>query len=282
MKFNIVLVGTQNKKDLVHLKVLLDVSQILQLGLEDLGHEVSLGSSLAKDTLNIILGYHHLWGKRLPADYECIIYQLEQFYENDEWAPDLLSNFKAKYHRTLRSCRYIWDFSKANIEHLANCGIKATYKPIGFHPKMRRIRPDTKKDIDILFYGSTNPRRLKILNELAKKHTVKILFGVYGPERDAYISRAKIVLGIHFYQARLFDEVRTTFLMNNRIFTVLEDTPHRKYDDVLVYAEYDRLVETCEYYLDNENLASEKAAQAFRVFSRYPESEFLKSAIEKL
>lgn len=282
MKFNIVLVGTQNKKDLVHLKVLLDVSQILQLGLEDLGHEVSLGSSLAKDTLNIILGYHHLWGKRLPADYECIIYQLEQFYENDDWAPDLLSNFKAKYQRTLRSCRYIWDFSKANIEHLANCGIKATYKPIGFHPKMRRIRPDTKRDIDILFYGSTNPRRLKILNELAKKHTVKTLFGVYGQERDAYISRAKIVLGIHFYQARLFDEVRTTFLMNNRIFTVLEDTPHRKYDDVLVYAEYDRLVETCEYYLDNENLASEKAAQAFRVFSRYPESEFLKSAIEKL
>ncbi|TDI83113.1 MAG: hypothetical protein E2O79_05595 [Caldithrix sp.] len=282
MKFNIVLVGTQNKKDLVHLKVLLDVSQILQLGLEDLGHEVSLGSSLAKDTLNIILGYHHLWGKRLPADYECIIYQLEQFYENDECAPDLLSNFKAEYQRTLRSCRYIWDFSKANIEHLANCGIKATYKPIGFHPKMRRIRPDSKKDIDILFYGSTNLRRLKILNELAKKHTVKTLFGVYGQERDAYISRAKIVLGIHFYQARLFDEVRTTFLMNNRIFTVLEDTPHRKYDDVLVYAEYDRLVETCEYYLENENLASEKAAQAFRVFSRYPESEFLKSAIEKL
>ncbi|MCH8021846.1 hypothetical protein IH785_18615 [candidate division KSB1 bacterium] len=70
--------------------------------------------------------------------------------------------------------------------------------------------------------------------------------------------------------------------MNNRIFTVLEDTPHRKYDDALVYAEYDKLVETCEYYLDNENLASEKAAQAFRVFSRYPESEFLKSAIEKL
>jgi len=282
MKFNIVLVGTQNKKDLVHLKVLLDVSQILQLGLEDLGHEVSLGSSLAKDTLNIILGYHHLWGKRLPADYECIIYQLEQFYENDECAPDLLSNFKGEYQRTLRSCRYIWDFSKANIEHLANCGIKATYKPIGFHPKMRRIRPDSKKDIDILFYGSTNLRRLKILNELAKKHTVKTLFGVYGQERDAYISRAKIVLGIHFYQARLFDEVRTTFLMNNRIFTVLEDTPHRKYDDVLVYAEYDRLVETCEYYLENENLASEKAAQAFRVFSRYPESEFLKSAIEKL
>ncbi len=282
MKFNIVLVGTQNKKELVHLKVLLDVSQILQLGLEDLGHEVSLGSSLAKDTLNIILGYHHLWGKRLPADYDCIIYQLEQFYENDEWAPELLSNFKAEYRRTLRSCRYIWDFSEANIEYLEKCGIKATYKPIGFHPKMRRIKSDTKKDIDILFYGSTNPRRLKILNELAKKHTVKTLFGVYGPERDAYISRAKIVLGIHFYQARLFDEVRTTFLMNNRIFTVLEDTPHRKYDDVLDYAEYDKMYETCEYYLENENLISEKAAQALRIFSRYPESEFLKSAIEEL
>ena len=282
MKFNIVLVGTQKKTDLVHLKVLLDVSLILQLGLEDLGHEVSLGSSLAKDTLNIILGYHHLWGKRLPADYDCIIYQLEQFCENDEWAPELLSNFKAEYRRTLRSCRYIWDFSEANIEYLEKCGIKATYKPIGFHPKMRRIKSDTKKDIDILFYGSTNPRRLKILNELAKKHTVKTLFGVYGPERDAYISRAKIVLGIHFYQARLFDEVRTTFLMNNGIFTVLEDTPHRKYDDVLVYAEYDKLVETCEYYLENENLISEKAAQALRIFSRYPESEFLKSAIEEL
>lgn len=282
MKFNIVLVGTQKQTDLVHLKVLLDVSQILQLGLEDLGHEVSLGSSLAKETLNIILGYHHLWGKRLPADYDCIIYQLEQFCENDEWAPELLSNFKTEYRRTLRSCRYIWDFSEANIEYLEKCGIKATYKPIGFHPKMRRIKSDTKKDIDILFYGSTNPRRLKILNELAKKHTVKTLFGVYGPERDAYISRAKIVLGIHFYQARLFDEVRTTFLMNNGIFTVLEDTPHRKYDDVLVYAEYDKLVETCEYYLENENLISEKAAQALRIFSRYPESEFLKSAIEEL
>lgn len=36
MKFNVVLVGTRNKKEVVHLKILLYVAQILQLGLEDL------------------------------------------------------------------------------------------------------------------------------------------------------------------------------------------------------------------------------------------------------
>ncbi|MFQ5641251.1 MAG: hypothetical protein ACE5IR_25000 [bacterium] len=274
MKFNIVqAVPPKEDPAFAHTQCILEVAQVLQYGLEDLSHQVIFGNDLQKDCLNIILGYHPLWGNPLPDGYTCIVYQLEQLSEKRSWQADFL--------KTLRSASIVWDFSEQNVAFLRQNGIPAVYKPIGFHPMMQRIQPNPVQDVDVLFYGSINERRGKILAELQKKFNTRILFGVYGEERDQWISRSKMVLVVHYYDTKLFDEVRLTYLLNNRIFTVVENTPHKRYEDVIVYTDYENLVPTCERYLNDENARDAAAEQAFRTFSQYPESEFLQRALSE-
>ena len=273
-KFNIVLALPPDNPDYIHAQCFIPVANLLRHGLEDLGHTVIFGEGLLKDHLNIVLGYHFLWGQQLPPEYPCIIYQLEELFAGQEWPLEIIE--------TLRSPNcVVWDFSERNIDFLAERGIPAFFKPLGFHPKMFNVSPRQQKDVDVLFYGSKNERRMKILRELEKCCNLKVLTGVYGAERDEWITRSKIVLCMRYYEIQLFDEVRISYLLNNRVFTVVEDTPNRRYTDFITYAGYDRLVTTCQYYLQNDRLRTEAAERAFREFSRFPESEFLKTAISE-
>ncbi|MCG8604179.1 hypothetical protein MJD09_04155 [bacterium] len=272
MKFNIAIAQSPFDKERVHSGCFMEVAHVLKFGLEDLGHEVDFGNGFQKDRLNFVLGYHNFNGDPLPKGYRYIIYQLEELTEQNEWCRSIINTLKSD------SC-VVWDFSQENIDLLARKGIKAVLKPIGFHPKMHILRNRKHKDVDILFYGSKNERRLKILRELNKKFRLKVLFGVYGEERNQWISRSKIILSIYFYKSKLFDDVRISFLVNNKAFSIIEDSPHRKYADFLTYVRYDRLVEQCAFHLDHDRLRNEAAEKAFTEFSRYPEIEFLKQAL---
>jgi hypothetical protein len=68
-------------------------------------------------------------------------------------------------------------------------------------------------------------------------------------------------------------------LANNKVFSIIEDSPHKKYSEFLAYESYDRLVKQCEFYLGEHRLRQQVAERAFLGFSEYPESEFLKSAL---
>ncbi|MBN2180406.1 MAG: hypothetical protein JW715_00725 [Sedimentisphaerales bacterium] len=274
--FNITLALPGIEHDNIHAMSLKETALVLGYGLNDLGHHVVFSGGLRKDCLNIILRYQSFGGKRLPEGYNCIIYQLEELAEEDGWASTM------RVLETLRSARVVWDFSEQNIAFLKKQGIHAIHKPVGFHPKLFLIQHKKQKDIDILFYGSLNDRRIKILQELKEKYNTKILFGVYGEQRDSLISRSKIVVQIYFYETKLFDGSRISYLLNNKVFSILEDTPYKQLEDSLVYAEYDKFVETCDYYLKNDRLRDEIAEKSFEAFSRYPESEFLERALSAL
>ncbi|TDJ00300.1 MAG: hypothetical protein E2O76_05380 [Caldithrix sp.] len=271
-KFNIVLANSGSDKQNFHAQCFREVVMVLKFGLEDLGFEVVCGNGLQKKCTNLILGYHFLKGKKLPPGYDCIIYQLEELDENGSLPLAVIE--------TLRSPgAIVWDFSEQNIDFLAERGIEAVCKPIGFHPKMLRIQHRKEKDVDVLFYGSRNDRRLKILKELHGKFKLKPLFGVYGDERDHWIERSKIVVSIYYYETKYFDDVRMSYLLNNKVFTIVENTPHKKYEDFVVYADYDKIVETCEFYLQDDLHRNQTTDKSFKEFSQYPESEFLRKAL---
>ena len=257
--------------ELFHTQCFKEVAFRLRYGLEDLGYHVDFNGQLQKHSTNIVLGYHALQGRPLPPDYDCIIYQLEQLSEDGILPLTVVE--------TLRSSCVVWDYNEKNIEFLSQLGIAAIHKPLGFHPKMNQVKHEEQKEIDILFYGSKNERRDKILKELAKKFEVKVLFGVYGDERDKWIARSKIVILIYFYETKYFDDVRISYLLNNKAFSVIENTPHSKYEDFIVYSEYDRLIETCQYFLEHDDLRQQKAEHAYQLFSKYHETEFLENAL---
>ena len=76
----------------------------------------------------------------------------------------------------------IWDFCQRNIA-LYPADIPVTHVPIGYHPSMKRFErmPPDHRDIDVIFSGSMNERRQKVLDGLRKSGLVVVwndfLFG---------------------------------------------------------------------------------------------------------
>ena len=177
---------------------------------------------------------------RLPKT--SIIYNLEQILIGSPWITE-------NYLNLLRSCE-VWDYSIKNISELVKLGISnVRYCRMGYVPELMSIQ-SVQPDIDILWYGSLNDRRISILQQL---HTmgfnVKVLFGVYGAERDVYIARSKIILNIHFYDSKVLEIVRIIYLLANKRFVISERGNDQELEepirDGLVITDYDNLVEEC-------------------------------------
>jgi len=97
----------------------------------------------------------------------------------------------------------LWDYDEENVKYL---------KLIRPDAKLHLLKPykewpkETEKDIDILFYGSMNDHRKKILDELSKRHNVKVLTKCWGDELDSWILRSKILLNLHYYTETALQE----------------------------------------------------------------------------
>lgn len=104
------------------------------------------------------------------------------------------------YFAWLKQADEVWDYDEQNIEVLKL--IRPDIKLHILKPyKDWSVYKSIDKDIDILFYGSTNEHRTKVLNELKKKY--KIVHFKEGNSHwndlDQYILRSKILLNIHYY-----------------------------------------------------------------------------------
>jgi hypothetical protein len=130
-------------------------------------------------------------------------------------------------------------------------GVNALYLPVGYHEKLELIEQRQEKDIDVLFYGCVNERRKKVLDELAGTKLV-VLFGKYGKERDELIARSKIILNIHFYERKILEVVRISYLLNNGCFVVSEESEINPYSDVkITIGPYGDLANICRHYLSD-------------------------------
>jgi hypothetical protein len=162
-------------------------------------------------------------------------------------------------------------------------GIRAAHCGIGYAPELTRIAP-APEDIDVLFVGSVNERRRIVLKQLAERGVnVDARFNLYGPERDAFVARARIILNVHFYDARLFEMVRVSYLLANRKCVVSEtgaDTAfEREFGSGIAFAPYAALAETCMRLLQNPAARREVADAGFERFKAMPQTEYLRRAL---
>jgi len=225
----------------------------------------------------IVLGANLLAkGGLPPPPAGSIIYNLEQYTPGSLWHGDrygaLLSRFP-----TL-------DFSRRNREALQAAGLGHTgLLEVGYSPVLRRI-PQAEKDIDVLFYGSINPRRRAVLRELADRgFQVVHAFGVYGAERDALIGRAKLVLNHHYYDANIFEIVRVSYLLANGVCVVAE--AERDDPDVeallggLEIASYECLADRCTALLEDERRREDLGRAGLEIIEKRRQSELLRRCI---
>jgi hypothetical protein len=227
-----------------HAEALTELAEATYHGIRRLGIPVSLRHAPTEPARQIIIGAHLLGATSaaaLPTD--AIIYNSEQIYEGSPW-------LKGGWYLDALSAHEVWDYSAENIERLREFGIsRLRLARLGFVPELVRIAP-TMEEIDVLFYGSTAPRR-EVIIEALKRRGLKVasLFGVYGEERDRAIAGAKIILNVHRHATKIFEIVRIAYLLSNYKAVVSECGPDTAIDSELRSAvcgvPYEEIVDAC-------------------------------------
>ena len=148
---------------------------------------------------------------------------------------------------------------------------------------MTRIK-ENESQIDVLFYGSVNERRRKILHELHYKCKLYCAFGVYGKELNELISQAKIVLNMHYYATAIHEITRTSYLMANKKFIISEygdDAElERPYYGAIQFCKYENLVSNVLGFLqDSRGLREYSANAAHMRFKDHNQREMVQAAL---
>jgi hypothetical protein len=205
-----------------------------------------------------------------------ILYNLEQIQPGSPW-------LQPAYIDLLRTYP-VWDYSANNIKQLAAYGISGvTLCGIGYMPVLSRIQP-AQEDIDVLFIGSRNERRMAVLQEIAKHgKNVSAAFNSYGTERDKLIARAKLILNLHYFEAKVFEIVRVSYLLANRKCVVSESGADDELEvplrEGIAFVPYAKLVETCLHLLENKEERASLADKGFECFRALPQTPMLERAL---
>jgi hypothetical protein len=278
MRFAVAIVSLPNFQ---HSRAFDEVAEGLHCALLSLGHDSVLTDRLDLDERRtIVLGGNLLVRNGLKPPKNPVFYNLEQLGD------DLPSMTLPAFFDLFR--RYpTWDYSPANIEYLAAMGLpRPKYVPVGYVPELTRIAP-VPEDIDVLFYGAPYERRYAVLRDLRDRGLrVKWLSGVYGASRDAWIARSKIVLNIHYWDAKIFEITRVSYLLANRRAVVSErgadPALERDVEAGVAFADYDELVDRCMELLGDEHARRELAERGYQVFSERSQADTLHCALSDL
>jgi hypothetical protein len=215
MKFNVCLVQPDG---FIHSLALLEAAEYCEYQLRRCGHQASLRKNfLSHEGINVIFGAHIIPGSLHDLKENTIIFNTEQLAEDSVWMNDA-------YKKTLLN-HYVWDYSQSNLKLIPheNKSLFSFY----YEAKLKRIPDCPSKEWDLIFYGGINDRRKKILEELSNRGIkLKIIFGVYGADRDELISRSKAVLNLHFFDAQLLQQIRIFYPLINKIPVISENYPH--------------------------------------------------------
>lgn len=260
-----------------------DIAEMISEGLDYYKIENKMITSMNNDKndLYIILGIGNSL-VRLPKKY--IAYQFEQTGNEKSW-------FTESYINKLKGSIEIWDYSIKNIQNCKKYGItNVEYVPLGYSKKVDRIPIVKTKEYDVLFYGSSCPRRDKLMENM-RSMGINVYYSTYklwGKERDMIIAKSRIVLNVHFYENPILETARISYLINNKVFVISERSQDpildRQYNEYLVFCDYSELIVKCLYYLKHEDEMIEIVNKGYNEFKKrqYYENMPIKNIIKNI
>lgn len=177
-----------------------------------------------------------------------------------------------------RSNFYLFEYNPINISNISKeySSIQIRYLPLLYHVYLIEFYNNTvinkkvlkEKEYDILFYGSINDRRYKILEKLSTKYKVIIVNGngkcdESNKQLMLLIENSKIILNIYYYDYNfVFDYYRLAFLIANNAFIINEyprdvdlsiQNDLTDFDKYIISVNYDNIIETVDKYMDIYN-----------------------------
>ncbi len=266
----------------IHSLAYLEIAELLHYSVLELNKNSKISYNfidINPKVKNIIFGAHLLNDDMINSiPGNTIIFNTEQIESiNDIWKRRIL---------LLASKGIIfWDYSNHNLDLLlTKLNVKGRLFEIGFQKNLQRIKMNDNKEVDVLFYGSLNNRREKIINSLLKNNVkVKCLFGVYGKDRDDWIGKSKIVLNLHYYESKIFEIVRIFYLLTNAIPIVSEVDENTKLNNNYLKgikgSNYEDVEKNILSLLENEKERKLIGLNGFNIIKKYPQINFTKSIL---
>ena len=266
----------------IHSLAYLEIAELLHYSVLELNKNSKISYNfidINPKVKNIIFGAHLLNDDMINSiPSNTIIFNTEQIESiNEIWKRRIL---------LLASKGIIfWDYSNHNLDLLlTKLNVKGRLFEIGFQKNLQRIKMNDNKEVDVLFYGSLNNRREKIINSLLKNNVkVKCLFGVYGKDRDDWIGKSKIVLNLHYYESKIFEIVRIFYLLINAIPIVSEVDENTKLNNNYLKgikgSSYEDVEKNILSLLENEKERKLIGLNGFNIIKKYPQINFTKSIL---
>lgn len=265
-------IWTVTPDNYLHSRAFDDIAESLHDAFIELGHECGLTFVRPPDDENVIILGANLLTEYVPEHW--IIYNLEQLTDGSPWMTSWYMNLLKKYP--------VWDYCQSNLE----CLEKGKLLPVGYMPCLTRI-PDLTAELyfngqplDILFYGSQNERRMKIYDQLKHVCNCHWAFGVYGDKRDDLIAHAKVVVNVHFYESKLFEIVRCSYLLANSKCIVSETgVGGDEFRNCIAFADYDNIPSVCLALVKDADRRAVLEKTGFSVFSKMSQADNLRGVL---
>ena len=200
--------------------------------------------------------------EKYPKNY--IVFQMEQITG---------IFFTGEYIKKIKDAKYIFDYSRSNIKYFLENKLidrnKLVYQQLEFEKKYY----ENKLIYDILFIGSTNERRQKIISNLRNvyKHLKFYIIDSKNPkfddECDEIITKSKIVINLHFKQELpQLETPRILQLIHFNKLVISErcsmyDIEENYYSDLLIFVDIinkdlsniNILIDYIDYFSSDEN-----------------------------
>lgn len=155
---------------------------------------------------------------KMPPPERCFLFQMEQVRAS-RWVDEA-------YLERLRTCLGVIDYAFDNITALIERGLllkQLYYVPI--QPFAKPKAQSFERDIDVLFYGAQgSARRDRYLAALSKRVNVRVENNLFGAQMTDLLSRAKVVVNIHYYENALLETTRLAEAISHGAFVVSEQS----------------------------------------------------------
>ena len=231
----------------VHSLGLLDPARFIRHQLRRFGVDVTMAKNrLREDAVNLVLGAHLGFDPALRERHPCLFVNLEQLGPGGAKVSD-------DYLKLLRSSGVV-DYDLANVGVYGADPVDVPMIPFRHAPYLERAAaqsiPLEERPIDLLFFGSLNERRKRIIQRIEACGWTVAMFDqpLYADERDNYIRQAKAVLNCHFYESARFEQVRAFHCLSLGTPVISErcaqTRPDAVFDAAVTWFD-DRTLETC-------------------------------------
>lgn len=145
-----------------------------------------------------------------------------------------------------------WNYSAANGAVFGD-----TPKPLRI-PLGARVVRDRDPDLDVVFVGSMNARRGRVLDQLTKAglRVATTTGPIFGPELAQLEARARVVLNVHFYSPGIFESFRVVPAVARGSVVVSEESIENEGNEFVPGVPYVDLVDAVCFAVKGKNHVS--------------------------